>query len=127
MGRHFSFLLSLAFPISDELVCVSFCTEQLSFCAVLSDCCASSVILTHNIRLRSLSKIQKTSVCRTNRTGPKYIIVQFCPLENQTKGSSLFYAIITNVDILAELARSCTKEKTDSIKFVLYSCNKNYK
>jgi len=48
MGRHFSFLLSLVFPTSDELVCVSFCTEQLSFCAVPSDCCdSSSVIWTH--------------------------------------------------------------------------------
>lgn len=54
IGRHFSFLLSLAFPTSAEFNCVSFCcAEQLSFCVALSACCCvSSVILTHDTTFR---------------------------------------------------------------------------
>lgn len=46
IGRHFSFLLSLTFPTSDEFVCVSFCTTPTSFCTAASVCWVSSVIFT---------------------------------------------------------------------------------
>lgn len=110
MGRHFSFLLSLAFPTSDELVCVSFCTEQLSFCTAPSDCCASSVILIHNT-LAITSRYSKET----------FVAVRLVPVRNiqsynfalskiKRKGSLCAYTTIAAI-----LARSCAKEKNDGL------------
>lgn len=107
MGRHFSFLLSLTFPTSDELVCVSFCAEQLSFCVAHSDCCASSVILTHDTRSRSLAETRGTFVVVPTRIGPKYMSYNFAFSVIKRKSSLSVYATVAAI-----LARFCTKEKT---------------
>lgn len=106
MGRHFSFLLSLAFPISDELACVSFCAEQLSFCAAHSDCCASSVILTHDTRSRTLAEIRGALVVAPIRTGPKYVSYNFAFSVIKRKSSLSVYATVAAI-----LARFSTKKK----------------